>query len=550
MQAFEKSQSVLNVLATGLGKTIIFSHIAKEFMKSGRILVIAHREELIRQAHEKLEAICETKPEIEMADQWANRGFYKTDLIVSSVQTQNAGRNGGRMNDFDPNDFSLLIIDEAHHAPAQSYLRVIDYYSQNPNLKILGCTATPDRADELALGQIFDTVAYEYDIKDGISDGWLVPIEQQSVFVKGLDFSECRVTAGDLNGKDLAAIMEYEETLHGIATPCVDLCGNRKTLIFAASVAHAERLAEIINRHKPNSARYVCGTTPKDDRKQLFKDYRANRFQFLVNVGITTEGWDEPGVQIVVMARPTKSRCLYTQMAGRGTRALEGVLDGIDEADDRKRAIRESDKDHLTIIDFVGNCGRHKLVTSADVLGGRYSDEIVEQAKKNIEEKSAEKPVDVATELQIAEQEIKKRHREQEEALVRDKIKARAHYSTAKVNPFDVFDLEPHRERAWHKGRQPTMAQAECLKKAGVDIAGLSFSHAHQLIDELIQRQKKGMPTYKMQKHLRKSKMPNDITFEEAGVVMGMLAKQRWVPLGPKQREIAMQEIMEMRNGS
>jgi superfamily II DNA or RNA helicase len=210
------------------------------------------------------------------------------------------------MQKFDPNEFSLLIIDEAHHSAAKSYRKVIDYYRRNKNLKVLGATATPDRADEKALGQIFDSVAFDYEIVDAIDDGWLVPITQQSVVVDGLDYSGIRTTAGDLNGKDLAAVLEFEETLHGFVGPILELSGDRKTLIFAASIAHAERICEILNRHKPKSAEWVHGKTPKEERRDLWPRYAGSDFQYLVNVGVTTEGFDEPSIEIIAICRPTR----------------------------------------------------------------------------------------------------------------------------------------------------------------------------------------------------------------------------------------------------
>jgi len=264
--AFQQHDSALLVMATGLGKTITFSELSGEFMSLGRIMVLAHREELISQAYDKLLKITGCAPDVEMADYRANAyGVFRSQVVVSTIQTQISGMGGkGRMSKFDPDEFSLLIIDEAHHSAAKSYRRVIDYYRQNPKLKVLGVTATPDRADEKALGQIFESVAYEFDIRAGVDAGWLVPIRQQSVYVNGLDYSNIRTTAGDLNGKDLARVLEFEEALHGIASPTIELCGDRKALVFAASLAQAERLTEILNRHKDGSARWVHGGTPKD----------------------------------------------------------------------------------------------------------------------------------------------------------------------------------------------------------------------------------------------------------------------------------------------
>jgi superfamily II DNA or RNA helicase len=187
---FDEGNSTLLVMATGLGKTVVFSRVVSEFMNLGRVMVLAHREELIAQAWRHLKRITGHEAETEMGEYRASTyGAFRSKIIVGTIQTQIAGRGGkGRMSKFNPDEFSLLIIDEAHHSAAKSYRRVIDYYRQNPSLKVLGVTATPDRADEKALGAIFDSVAYEYDIRDGIDDGWLVPIQQQSVYVNGLDY--------------------------------------------------------------------------------------------------------------------------------------------------------------------------------------------------------------------------------------------------------------------------------------------------------------------------------------------------------------------------
>ena len=531
LKKFEQTDTALIVVATGLGKTIIFSHLVDYYRKLGRVMVIAHREELIFQAQDKIQRITDYEADVEMGDNWAGSGWSKSEVVCSSIQTQIAGRLGGRMTRFKPEEFSLLVIDEAHHAPAVTYRRVIDYYKQNPSLKVLGVTATPDRKDGKAMGQIFSEVAYQYDIRDGIDDGWLVPIEQQSVFVKSLDYSEIKTTAGDLNGKELATVLEFEENLHAIASPTIELTGDKKTLVFAASVAQAERLTEIINRHKPATARFVYGKTPKEIRREMFKAYAGHKFQYLVNVSVATEGFDDPDIECVVLARPTKSRSFYTQMVGRGTRPLEGLVDPFDDAVERREAISTSRKPALEVIDFVGNAGRHKLMTAADILGGKYDDEVVELAARNAEKESAAtgKPVDVATELQAAEREMAKRQADREDAVWRDKITLRATYSTAKVNPFNVLDVNPVREVAWHKGKPPTTKQLAYLHLKGVDSDGMGYTHASQVIDGLFKRQKAGKPTYKQTKQLYKRGIDTTkITFEEAGKMMGELANNRW----------------------
>jgi superfamily II DNA or RNA helicase len=529
-QAFGGSaKSALLVMATGLGKTITFAALAKEVMPLGKILVLAHREELIFQAANKIKEVTGAIVGVEMGDDHVTTiRSHQPDIIVSTIQTQIAGMAGaGRMTKFHPDDFVLVVIDEAHHAAAETYKRVIDYYRANPSVLILGVTATPDRADEMALGQIFDTVAFEYDILNGVQDGWLVPISQSAVTVDGLDYSSVRTTAGELNGADLSAVLEQEKILHSIAGPAIELAASKRTLVFTASVHQAERLAEILSRHKPGSAQYVYAGTPSDERRKLFRDYADGKFQFLCNCGIATEGFDDPGIGCIVLARPTKSRSLYAQMCGRGTRPLPGVVDPYRDADPTVRieAIKASAKPCIEIVDFVGNSGRHKLITAADILGGEYPDEVVERAKRSIEAKSG-LPTDVATELELAERAIEAERRRLAERAQRARITASAHYSTRKIDPFNVLSIAPHREKGWNVGRKPTEKQAEFLEKWGVDPKDMTFTQASQVITTLIQRRMKGLCTYKQAKVLRKNGIdPENMTFDQASKEITLLAR-------------------------
>ena len=267
-RAWEENTSALIVLPTGLGKTVVFSEIVRRFQPV-RSMVIAHREELIFQAAEKIKRVTGLDGGVEMGELRAD-GWFGTPppYVISTVQTQcSGGDGGGRMTKFLPGDFGLVVIDEAHHATAGTYRRVIDYYRQNPDCKILGVTATPDRADEEALGKVFDAVAFDYQILDAINQGWLVPVQQQMVTVESMDFSNIRTTAGDLNQGELAEVMEEEDNLQRVAVPTVEICGSRRAIVFAATVKQAERLCEIINRYRPDKAAWICGKTAKERRR-------------------------------------------------------------------------------------------------------------------------------------------------------------------------------------------------------------------------------------------------------------------------------------------
>lgn len=546
--------STLAVLPTGCGKTIVFGHVARDW-NGGRVMVIAHREELIFQARDKIQAVAGFEPEIEMGELRAGRSglFGNSPVVVSSVQSLNAGTScphcdGGktvseddsgnalechecldgivrRMQRFNPFEFGLVIVDEAHHATARTYRRAIDYFCQNPDCRVLGVTATPDRGDEAALGRVFDSVAFEYGVVDAINDGWLVPIHQEWVICEDLDFSRVRTTAGDLNNTDLEQILTEEEALHQVVTPTLELSGDMATLLFATSVAHAELMAEILNRHKPKSAICIHGGTPGELRRELLKRYSQGEFQYLCGCGVFLEGFDEPRIQCVAMARPTKSRALYAQAIGRGTRPLFPPSQDTPEL--RKSAIAVSAKPRLLVLDFVGNSGQHKLVSTADVLGGNYEQDVIERAVKNSQQQGA-KPggTDMVSELVAAQHDADEERRQQREA-----VRAKAKFTRQSVDPFDVFDLTPRREPGWHKGREPSEKQRAVLERAGIPTKDVSFHQASQLIDTMFKRRDEGLCTYKQAKILAKYGQPTNIGFAEARAIIDAIAANGWRPI-------------------
>ncbi len=494
---WQDNDSTLVVMPTGGGKTILFADVIRRVFPR-RALVIAHREELIFQARDKIQRVTGLSADVEMGEYRADGGLFGASrVVVSTIQTQcSGGDGGGRMSKFDPQRFGVLIIDEAHHATSPTYRRVIDYYRTNPALKVLGVTATPDRADEEALGQVFQSVAFDYEVLDAIHDGWLVPIEQQMVHVEGLDYSSIRTTAGDLNGGDLAAVMEAEKNLqqmasasleiiqrlgaHGVSRPTLP-----RALVFTASVKAAEMMAEIFNRHRAGMASWVCGKTDREERRRVLADFAAGKLQVVCNCGVLTEGFDDPGVEVIIMGRPTKSRSLYSQMVGRSTRPLPGVVDGPETADERRAAIAASAKPSCLVVDFVGNAGKHKLVTSADILGGKVSEEAVELAV--MQARKAGGPVKMAEALDEAEAELQEQKR-LAEAARRARLVATARFTTQSVDPFDVLHLDPVKPRGWDNVKQLTEKQRSLLAKQGINPDNLSFSQGKQLIAEIFRR--------------------------------------------------------------
>jgi len=528
---WREHDSTLVVMPTGGGKTILFADVIRRVFPR-RALVVAHREELIFQARDKIERVTGLKADVEMGDYRAEGGLFgEARVVVSTIQTQcSGGDGGGRMGKFDPQRFGVLIIDEAHHATSPSYRRVIDYYRANPGLKVLGVTATPDRADEEALGQVFESVAFDYEVLDAIHDGWLVPIEQQMVHVEGLDYSSIRTTAGDLNGGDLAAVLEAEKNLQQMASASVAIIGARRALVFTASVKAAEMTAEILNRHRSGMAEWVCGETDREKRRRVLAGFAAGKLQVVCNCGVLTEGFDDPGVEVVIMGRPTKSRSLYSQMVGRSTRPLPGLVDGPETAEARKAAIAASPKPSCLVVDFVGNAGKHKLVTSADILGGKVSEEALERAVKRV--KTAGGPVNMTEALDEAEAELREQKR-LAEAARRAGLVAKARFTTQSVDPFDVLHLDPVKPRGWDQGRQLTEKQRSLLAKQGINPEGVSFSEGRQLIAEIFRRWDRKLCSFKQAKVLRKYGYDTEVSFAEASATIDALARNGWQRAAP-----------------
>lgn len=511
-EELESNRSTLLVLPTGTGKTRTFSEVAKGW--DGHVLVIAHRTELITQARGSLEENCGELVSTEKAEQRADG----SRIVVGSVQTL----VGDRLAAFARrHPATLVICDEAHHAVSPSYKAIFDAF---PTAKLLGVTATPDRSDERAMGQVFDSVAYVYDLRDAIRDGYLCPIRIKQVTCGEIDLSHVGTVAGDLNQGELDAVMAAEEVIHKMVAPnpeepgLIDLAGTRSTIVFCTSVDAAHRTAEIINRYKPDSARAVDGMTADDTRRNTLADHKRGRYQFLCNVGVLTEGYDSPGVACVAMMRPTKSRSLYAQCAGRGLRILDGKADCL-------------------LIDFVGNSGKHELVKALDLmLEGTWDDEVVAKARDIIEAQGMD-GVLADDALARAQKEIDdKRARE---AAKRLKIQAtRVKRVVTEIDPFAMLDVEnPESATPWaaRYRAEPSEKQIAFLEKKGIaEPAKLSKAQASAIISKLIKNADAGLATYKQVQQLRKRGIETKgVSFNQARRVMDAIASNGWRPLAP-----------------
>lgn len=542
-QELSSTDSTLVVMPTGTGKTTLFCDVAWDWPQ-GDVIVLAHREELIWQPWNRWYEMFGEYGEVEMAEY--RRMHYTNRSKVTFASKDTLYRKDRLKSAFpDPQAVGLIIIDEAHHAVRQNktYQNILDYFSVNPDIRLLGLTATPDRADEAALGQNFKTVAFDYPLWDpsggpsAINDGWLVPIHQEFVVCEQLDFSKIGSSGGDFVARDLDREFSRESLLHQITTPTMEVAGDRKTMIFAAGVKQASRTAEILNRYRDNSAYCLVSRVDMDDnhdavvnsrdkkeRQRLLRRYADDKFQYMVNVGCLTEGYDEAGIQCLAMGRISKSRSLYAQMVGRGTRPLRGVVDGLDTPKERRDAIAASAKPHLHVLDFVGN-SKHNLMSTADILGGNYSDEAVVAKAKEKAESSGEE-VDMTEILKQAEDEVRL------ELAERKSLGARARYDRRVVSAFESVGVVPTREPGYHQGRLATRRQREALERFKVEphvVERLSFWDASCMLDKLVTRVDSGLSTYKQGKLLgRYGVDTGKLTFDRAQELIGRLIKNNW----------------------
>jgi superfamily II DNA or RNA helicase len=387
LPALAASKSTILVLATGLGKTVVLARVASEWNR-GNVLCLAHRIELVDQMADTLKHELGYRPSVEQGPRGLDPEtmFAAGHVVVGSIQSM---ITENRLRKFRRHPFGLIVIDECHRATSASYVKLIDRYREiDPECRLLGVTATPNRTDGTALGLVFDSVAYEMGIVDGIDAGWLVDIRQKFAVVEDLDLSKIPCTKNefgetDFKQADLEALLSQEGPLHSMSRPVLDCTkGGEQAIVFAASVSHAHLWAAVLNHYRPGCAAALDGTmlnTEGGQRQKIVRDFKAGNLQFLLNFNIATEGFDAPRTAFVVMGRPTKSLLVYQQMLGRCTRPLPGVVDGVGTPEGRKDAIEASGKPFATVLDFVGN-SKHQVVTATDVLGGNYDVNVRELA--------------------------------------------------------------------------------------------------------------------------------------------------------------------------
>jgi superfamily II DNA or RNA helicase len=300
-------------------------------------------------------------------------------------------------------------------------------------------------------------------------------------------------------------------------------------LAFTASVKQAETLSNIFNRHKPGCSEWVCGATNKDVRKEMLARFQGGEIQIMVNCNCLAEGFDDPGVEVILQARPTKSRSLYAQQIGRAMRPLPGIVDGPETPDLRKSAIAGSKKPSCLIVDFVGNSGRHKLMTSADILGGKVSDEAIERAI--IKAKKDGGAVRMSDALDQADEEIRQEaeERRRAEEARKARLVAKVNYSARSVSPFDMLQIAPVKTRGWDNGRTLSEKQKAYLLRQGVNPDTIPYAQGRQLLTAMFKRMDAKLASLKQLKVLaRYGYTDATMPYDQASKILDSLARNGW----------------------
>lgn len=501
------TQRTLLVLPTGCGKTIVFSKVIEDRVKLGeRVLVLAHRGELLDQASDKLEKSTGLKTATEKADQTSIGSWYR--VVVGSVQTMMREK---RLQQFKKDFFDTIIIDEAHHCLSDSYQRVLHYFDE---ANVLGVTATPDRGDMRNLGSYFQSLAYEYTLPKAIKAGFLSPIKAMTIPLE-INLSAVGQQAGDFKSGDLGTALD--PYLDSIAEEMLRVAKDRKIVVFLPLVKTSQKFTQILNSIGFRAAE-VNGDS--QDRSQILEDFDGGKYNVLCNSMLLTEGWDCPSVDCVVVLRPTKVRSLYSQMVGRGTRLFPG-------------------KTELLLLDFLWHTERHELCHPAHLIA--ENEEIAQAMTKQIEEAGIALDLE-DVEKQAAEDVVAQR----EEALAKQLAEMKRR-KRALVDPLQfemsiqAEDLSSYVPSFGWEQAPPSDAQIKTLEKLGIlpeqiDNAG----KATKLLERLDKRREEGLTTPKQIRFLEQRGFEHVGTwsFDSAKKMIDRIAGNGWkVPAGvePKQ---------------
>lgn len=498
----------LLVLPTGCGKTIVFAKVTEDCVRRGnRVLILAHRGELLEQAADKIGKATGLGCATEKAEETCLGSWFR--VVVGSVQSLAREK---RLKQFPVDYFDTIIIDEAHHCLSDSYQKILDYFK---GANILGVTATPDRGDMRNLGEYFDSLAYEYTLPKAIKAGYLSPIKALTLPLQ-LDLSSVGIQSGDFKSGDIATALD--PYLYQIAEEMEKYCKQRKTVVFLPLVKTSQKFRDILNE-KGFKAAEVNGDSK--DRADILAAYERGDYNILCNSMLLTEGWDCPSVDCIVVLRPTKVRSLYSQMVGRGTRLFPG-------------------KEHLLLLDFLWHTERHELCHPASLIC--QDEEVARKMTENIEKAGC--PVDIEeAEKQAAEDVVTQR----EEALAK-KLEEMKKRKKKLVDPLQfemsiqAEDLSGYVPSFGWEMAPPSDSQKRELEKRGIMPDEIeNAGKASLILERLHRRQNENLSTPKQIRCLEKYGFQHVGTwnFNSAKSMIDRIAAAGWrgAPPGVNPRE-------------
>ena len=489
----------LLVLPTGTGKTIVFAAVTEDQVRSGsRVLVLAHRGELLEQAADKIKRSTGLASAVEKAEQTCLDSWCR--VVVGSVQSL---QRPARLEQFPADYFGTIIIDEAHHAITDGYQRVLEHF---PEANVLGVTATPDRGDMRNLGEVFDSLAYEYKLTQAIREGYLCPILAQTIPLQ-LDISQVAHSGGDFAVGGLGTALD--PYLEQIAAEMQTACAGRKTVVFLPLIKTSRKFRDILNS-KGFRAAEVNGQS--EDRTEILSDFSNGKYNVLCNSMLLTEGWDCPSVDCIVVLRPTKVRSLYSQMVGRGTRLSP-----------------ETGKKDLLLLDFLWLTERHELCRPADIICENR--EVSRKMTENLAQAGCPEDIEQAAEQASADVVAQR-----EEALAKQLAEMRRRKKKL-VDPLQ-YEMSIQAEDltgyvpsfGWEMG-PPSEKQTAALEKFGIlPDAVESAGKAQMLLDRLNKRRGAGLTTPKQIRCLEKYGFQHVGTwqFSDAKYMIDRIAANGW----------------------
>lgn len=458
-------QKTLLVLPTGCGKTIVFAKVTEECVRHGdRVLILAHRGELLEQAVDKIQKATGLGCAMEKAEKSCQGSWFR--VVVGSVQTL---MRESRLAKFPEDYFHTIIVDEAHHCISDSYQKVLQHFS---HANVLGVTATPDRGDMRNLGQYFESLAYEYTLPKAIKEGYLSPIKALTIPLK-IDMSSVSVQAGDFKAGEIGTALD--PYLERIAEEMEKYCQDKKTVVFLPLVKTSQKFRDLLNAHGFRAAE-INGESR--ERTEILQDFETGKFNVLCNSMLLTEGWDCPSVDCIVVLRPTKVRSLYCQMVGRGTRLFPG-------------------KDHLLLLDFLWHTERHELCHPASLIC--ESEEVAQKMTQNLEE-TAGQAVDIEEAEKTASEDVVA---QREEALAKQLAEMKRRKKKL-VDPLQ-FEMSIQAEDlssyvpafGWEMG-PPSEKQKKTLEKLGILPDQIeNAGKASKLLERLDKRRQENLTTPK-----------------------------------------------------